>query len=237
MTRRHHPIIALLVAMGGVLAATPPSRATSISPMNISDLVRNSSDIVAGTVAAVRPGTMGNIPYVEIELNVTDAVRGGAQRTLTFKRIGLQASAAPVDGRVAMGRVPGMTDFTVGEKVFLFLGPTSSRGFRAPVGLQQGKFTYGTGSVRNDRQNVGLFTNVNLTNKPLNEKEQAMVTTTQGALDSGTFVAFVRRAVVGNWWPKTVALPLPGPGPKAPGKKAGATGGVKTEIKGTANAD
>jgi len=237
MPLRHHPIIALLVAMGGVLVAPLPSHATSVSPMNISDLVRNSSDIVAGTVKAVRPGTVGNIPYVEVELTVTDAVRGGAQRTLTFKRMGVQAAAAPVAGRIAVGRVPGMTDFTVGEKVFLFLGPTSSRGFRAPVGLQQGKFTYGTGSVRNDLQNVGLFTNVNLTNKPLNEKEQAMVSTTQGALDSATFVAFVRRAVIGNWWPKTGSMPLPGPGPKAPGRKTGATGGVKTEIKGSVNAN
>ena len=229
MTSRRIPIVALLAAIGAALLAPIPSHATSMSPMNIVDLVRHSSDIVVGTVTAVRQGTTENLPYTEVDLSVTDVVRGAPKKTLTFRRLGLQTSMAPVAGRVEVGRIPGFASFTVGEEVFLFLGPTSSRGFRAPVGLQQGKFAYGTGSVRNEFQNRGLFANVNLANTALNEKEQAMVTTTQGALDSSTFVGFVRRAVVGNWWPALGNADRPGP--KKPGKKAGSVSTVKTALK------
>jgi hypothetical protein len=231
MTTKRISSIALLVAMGAALAAPLPSHAMSLSPMNVADLVRGSSDIVAGTVTAVRQGTAGNLPYTEIDLKVTDVVRGHAGRTLTFRRLGLQTSLAPVDGRVEVGHVPGFATFTVGEEVFLFLGPTSSRGFRAPVGLQQGKFSVGTGSVRNDLQNAGLFANVDLSSRALNEKEQAMVTTTQGALDSATFVGFVRRAVSQNWWPALGNADAPGPGPKKPGKKGGSVTTVQAAPK------
>jgi hypothetical protein len=237
MTGKRIPIVALLAAMGAALLAPIPSHATSMSPMNVADLVRASSDIVVGAVTAVRQGTTGNLPYTEIDLAVSEVVRGNAGRTLTFRRLGLQTSMAPVAGRVEVGRVPGFATFTVGEEVFLFLGPTSSRGFRAPVGLQQGKFSVGAGSVRNDFQNAGLFANVNLSNTVLNEKEQAMVTTTQGALDSGTFVGFVRRAVAGNWWPALGSADHPGPGPKKPGKKAGSVTTVKTAVKETVHAN
>jgi len=236
MTRRRLPIIALLVAMGGAFLAPPPCRATSLTPLNLADLVRNAPDIVIGTVSAVRQGTAGNLPYTEVELAVTDTLRGSAKKTLTFRSMGLQTPMAPVAGRVTVGRVPGVATYEVGEQVLLFLGTTSTRGFRAPVGLQQGKFSYGTGSVRNEFQNAGLFA-VSLANHTLNEKEQAMVTTPKGALDSATFVGFVRRAVTENWWPQQGGAERPGPVPKKTYKKVGTPDGTPTAVKGTNNAN
>ena len=192
---------AVLSAVGGALMATLPVHATTASPMNIAGLVSRASEIVVGTVSAVHQGRQAGLPYVEVELAVTDTIRGRATQTLTFRSVGLQDPLAAENGRLLRAQIPGMPRYAAGEQVVLFLGPTSRLGLRAPVGLQQGKLAVRAGAVQNDFQNVGLFANLDFTRRALSQREQAMVTTTKGALDASTFVAFVRRAVQENWWP------------------------------------
>jgi hypothetical protein len=188
------------MALAIALLAATRTHATTQAPINLADLVTTSSQIVVGTVTAVRSAQTGVLPATEVELKVSDTLRGTAQQTLTFRTVGLSVTPTVENGRRLVAQAAALPQYTVGENVLLFLGPQSPLGLRAPVGLQLGKFAMHSGSLQNGAQNRGLFTNLPLANRTLNTREQAMVTTQQGALDAGTFVSFVRRAVQEAWW-------------------------------------
>jgi hypothetical protein len=200
-TNRGTTIAAALVALGGALLWAPPNHAMNTKPMNLSDLVRESSQIVVGSVSAIHQGIGTNhLPYTEVEVKVSESILGTSGATLTFRQFGLQSALPPTDGRKYVGLVAGMPHYTVGDHVVLFLSKPSPIGFRSTIGFGQGKFSLRGGNLENEVNNAGLFQNLNLEKKQLSDREKHLVTTTQGVVGNDTFLAFLRRAVNEKWW-------------------------------------
>jgi hypothetical protein len=188
------------LALGGMLAFGSSARALSVSPVNLAEMIRQSGQIIYGTVAAVSQGIdESGLPYTEVQVAVDETIRGAEAGTLTFRQFGLQRE--PASERPRFFRLDaGMPHYNEGEQVMLFLTPTSAIGFRTTVGLDQGRFVLGLGTLKNGANNAGLFQNVDLTKVRLDAIELLLVSSRQGELDADTFVAFVRRAVRENWW-------------------------------------
>ena len=186
----------LAVAAAGVA----PVLATSMAPQTIADLTRGSHDIVVGTVSRVTEGRQGSLPYVEVEVSVSETIQGAPARTLTFRQPGLQSRQVASGGRRFVGLIPGLPQYAAGEQVILFLGPTSSRGFRTTVGLEQGKFGVTAGNAVNAAGNAGLFRGVTTGAGTPTEKQAAMLATRQGGVQARTFIDFVRQGVQQHWW-------------------------------------
>jgi hypothetical protein len=188
------------LAVAGVALSMLPAYALSSDPVNLADLVRESGQIVFGTVSEVRQGIDGSgLPYTEVQIAVDETIRGDGAATLTFRQFGLQREAA-ADRRSFFRLDAGMPRYAEGEQVMLFLSPASAIGFRTTVGLDQGRFVLGLGTLKNGVNNAGLFHDVDLSARKLDAKELLLVSTPQGELDADSFVAFVRRAVRENWW-------------------------------------
>ena len=192
--------MSLMAAMSLVGLAVTPGFATSMAPQNLAALAKSAQDIVVGDVTRITEGRQGNMRYLEVEVSVSEAILGTPGRTLKFRQFGVQAKQPVENGRRFIGQLPSMPQYTVGENVILFLGRTSSLGFRTTIGLQQGKFTVLSGNAVNAFQNNGLFKNVPTGGATLTEKQQAMLATRQGGVHAGTFIDFVRQGVQKHWW-------------------------------------
>ena len=201
MTRSRIRIVAALAATAVAALAAPLSHATTMSgPVNIAQMVHDAPVIVSGTVTSVRTTRTGNMNHVEVTLDVARGIRGASEGTLTFRQIGLAAPEGMGDGRIYVGGVAGMPQYAKGEHVLLFLGPESRAGFRAPIGLGQGKFDIAGGNAMNESGNRDLFRAVSTNRAPLNEKQKAMLATTKGVVSAETLVGLVQRAVDEDWW-------------------------------------
>lgn len=201
MRIRSISIAAALVALSGAWPWMQPSHAMSTEPMNLADLVRGSSQIVVGTVSAVNQGVGPNqMPYTEVRLNVSETILGEPGATLTFRQFGLQSPQPVAEGRKYVGLVAGMPTYAAGDHVVLFLGRTSTIGFRTTIGLGQGRFALRGGTLQNEVNNTALFQNLNIVESRLDTKEKSMVATRQGGVGSDTFLGLVRRAVSEKWW-------------------------------------
>jgi hypothetical protein len=210
--RRAASIAASLVVLAGAWLWAPRVHAMNTKPLNIADLVRESSQIVVGRVLAVNQGMSANhLPYAEVQVKVVESISGDAAATVTFRQFGLQSPLPAANGRKYVGLVAGMPQYKAGDQVVLFLGKTSSIGFRTTIGLGQGKFTVRGGNLENEANNAGLFKDVDFGKRHLDDKEKHLVTTTQGAVGSDTFLSLLRRAVNGKWWvaPTTKKTPTP----------------------------
>jgi len=198
----------LLVVAIGVWISVAPALAYTAPSHNLADLVTGANDIVAGTVTEVTNVSVGDMPVTEVQLEIKQVIKGAEEMTvdaegrmfMTIRQFGLQNPEPAQDGRVYLGLTPGMAQYEVGEQVLLFLGPTSASGLRAPVGLGQGRFDMAAGGVVNSSLNNGLFVDLPAVQAEMNEAEQRMLSTEQGAVNSRTFTTLVRRAVKENWW-------------------------------------
>lgn len=200
MRRRRPGLGVFLVA---VAAASPGVARGVDSPAarrNLVSLTKDAQDIVVGDVVRINEGLEGYVPYVEIELKVSETLKGARRRSLTFRQLGLLPKESADDGRRASDRTLDMPRFALGESVILFLEPPSSTGFRTTVGLQQGKFTVREGLALNTLENVGLFNGVTAGDQKLDSHQQAMLATRRGGVQAATLIDFVRRAVRQHWW-------------------------------------
>ncbi len=111
--------------------------ATRVRPINLEEMTTLADRIVSGRVVEVRgmkdPELGRDVTLVTLE--VDRAVKGRADRILTFKQIG-SLEAATVRGV----RITGLPRYRSGEEVILFLAGTTASGLTAPLGLGQGKF-------------------------------------------------------------------------------------------------
>ena len=190
-----------LVALGAAWLAPQPSFALNAKPVNMTDLVRQADQIVAGAVTNVTEGVDAHgLPYTQIELSVVESIRGSASGTFTFRQFGFQTPQPAADGRKRLNLVAGMPQYTKNDHVMLFLSRTSSMGMRTTIGLGQGRFALRGGQYENLASNAGLFRNVDFSRFALNERERFLTTTEIGAVQAETFLGLVRRAVSENWW-------------------------------------
>ena len=130
---RFMPNPALLVAIGCLLALTHGASATTVRPLNATELVRGSSDIVVGTVVAqsCRWDEKHRRILTDIKVLVSERLKGAPADTLSLTQLG-----GEVDG--ARYEVPGMPAFKVGEAVLLFAW-RDRLGRAQANGLSQGK--------------------------------------------------------------------------------------------------
>jgi hypothetical protein len=190
----------LLVALA-LMAASFPGHATSVQQMSIVDLLTHSQDIVAGRVEKVTDGfDATGVPYTEVTLRVTDAIRGTPGETYTFRQFGLDKPRTLPDGRVYLGRPQGWPRWRKDESAILFMYPKARRtGLQTTVGLGYGKVSLLNDVAMNAHDNTGLFTNVEVKRGLLGSEEQAMFDTQQGPVAAATLRKFLHRAVDGNW--------------------------------------
>jgi hypothetical protein len=122
---------AWLVVLGVVASAA----AMDALPLAFPDVVARADRIVHGTVVDVASGRDADgIPATWVTLDVSESLKGEAERRFTFKQLGVATPLA--DG--TMLRLPGLPRPRPGDEVVLFLHRPSGRGFTSPVGLGQG---------------------------------------------------------------------------------------------------
>jgi hypothetical protein len=176
--------------------------ALSLVERNVVDLIGESDAIVVGTVGKVADGIDDSgIPYTEVTLQVSESIRGALPGTYTFRQFGLMKPRPSEDGkRIMMPAPEGFPRYASGERVLLFLYPQAKRtGLRTTAGLMQGKFTLGPGFAANGTGNVGLFRNVSLDQRVVEDSDKRLLATESGAVNPDAFLSFLRRAVDGRW--------------------------------------
>ena len=202
MNRYKLPVVAiaaLCLMLTGIVAAD----AATVAKRNIGDLIAMGEVIVHGKVLEVRDGiTAQNVPYTEVTVEVTEATKGNAGRTYTFRQYGLIEPKDMGNGLVNLNVTPdGWPTYSKDEEVVLFLyKPGQLTGLRTTVGLFQGKFTVQDGMVTNIIDNEGLFDRLTIDKRMLSEKERAMVEMDRGRVSIEVFTSFIRKAVDQRWF-------------------------------------
>jgi hypothetical protein len=143
------PLAAVLVGAAALLSpsaetadarskpAAPPLPKRSIVhvcpiPRSFDQYVRDSDDVVAARVVAVRPVVpIAGIPYREVDLDVHFSVKAMAPSKLTIDVIGAQTDTV-------QATAPESPEFGVGEEVALFLLHDASTGHWGILGLSEG---------------------------------------------------------------------------------------------------
>lgn len=198
MTRR-----AWLGSLACALAILGATRidAMSLNATNIVDLLHDSDAIVVGRVEKVTDGIdERGIPYTEVQVEISESIRGDLSGTYTFRQFGLQNARVTADGKYKMLPAPeGFPKFVAGEDNVLFLRPAARRtGLRTTAGLTAGKFVMGPGRVENAMGNAGLFRDIRLEQGLATGAERKLFAS-EGAVAPEAFLSLVRRAVKGRW--------------------------------------
>jgi hypothetical protein len=198
-----HSRLCLALVAAAVALGAPSAQAAKLKQQNLTRLIADADQIVAGKVTRVADGVSERgLPYTEITIAVADSAKGelrGGKR-YTFRQFGLLEPRKMPDGRVLVAVTPeGFPRWQRGEQVVAFLyRPASRTGLQTTAGLAQGKLTVLNGRIANEFNNRGLFEGVQISDDLLTEKERAMLKS-QGAVDVATFVGLVGRAVNENW--------------------------------------
>jgi hypothetical protein len=170
--------------------------------INVVDLVAHSELILRGAVTNVTDGIDSRgIPYTEVTLHVSDAIRGQVSGDYTFRQFGLLKPRDMGNGMTNLMVTPaGWATYTKGEETILFLNKKAAwTGLQTTVGLGQGKFKVSMAGATNQSNNVGLFKNVSIDPSALGTKEQRAMLTQQGPVNVNAFVSLVKQAVTGRW--------------------------------------
>lgn len=125
---------AVLAALSAV-AAAPPVEASTFIAMSTSDLVKSSSAVVEGEVfsLASRWTADGRIIVTDASVRVWDTLAGKASEVVQVKTFGGTVDGFTVDAI-------GFPEFTLGERVLLFLEPDTEAGRLRVNGYQQGLY-------------------------------------------------------------------------------------------------
>ena len=189
-----------LLAM--LFATTIANATTSRREVNLVDLVANSELILRGTVVNLTDGIDDRgIPYTEVTLHVSEAIRGQVGGDYTFRQFGLLKPRDMGNGTVTLMVTPaGWATYTKGEETILFLNKHAAwTGLQTTVGLGQGKFKVAMAGAVNQSNNAGLFKNVTIDPTLLGTKEQRVMMTQQGPVNVNAFVGLVKQAINGQW--------------------------------------
>ena len=185
-----------------LFATTLASATTSRREINVVDLVANSELILRGTVVNLTDGIDNRgIPYTEVTLHVSDAIRGQVSGDYTFRQFGLLKPRDMGNGQTNLMVTPaGWATYTKGEETILFLNKHAAwTGLQTTVGLGQGKFKVSMAGATNQANNVGLFKNISIDPTALGTKEERAMLTQQGPVNVNAFVSLVKQAVDGRW--------------------------------------
>jgi hypothetical protein len=188
----------LCVAVSGTLA----SATTFQREANLVDLLQQSELILRGTVSSVTDGIdERGIPYTEVTLTVSDAIKGQVGKEYTFRQFGLLKPRAMSNGRMNLMVTPsGWATYTRGEDTILFLRKKASwTGLQTTAALDHGKFKVAMANATNQANNAGLFKNIQISPSLLKSNEQRALLTTTGPVNANAFLSLVRQAVQNQW--------------------------------------
>jgi hypothetical protein len=203
MTTRIGPLRAKLWALLLIMFATSFANATSFKKQaTIVDLVGQSELIIHGTVKNVTDGIDDRgIPYTEVTIRVSEAIKGQIGPEYTFRQFGLLKPRMMADGRMNLMVTPAAwSTYTKGEETVLFLYKTASwTGLKTTTALGQGKFSVNLGNASNQINNAGLFEGVQIDSSLLGDTEKRVMATKKGPMNAQGFVSLVKQAVNGKW--------------------------------------
>ena len=166
--------------------------------INLAEMTSHAGRIVHGRVVEVREGSHPQhegIAVTFIKIEVTEMIKGGAVREVSFMQYGNSNTQYIAD----------MPKYSVGEEIVLFLYPESKLGLTSPVGQGQGKFIVrndlrsGQRMLLNDRSNYDLFARLDtakLSSKlTLSRTEREVVAPSEGRANKGLEVSAFRSIV------------------------------------------
>ena len=196
-------IASTVFAIAGLALAAGDARAMTLRETNLVDLIRQSDSIVLGQVTDVTDGILDNgLPYTEVTVSISERLRGDERETITFRQFGLSTPRPAGDGssRVIPAAPEGMPRYALGEEILLFMNPAAGiTGLRSPVGLGNGKFTFGPGTAENMLGNRGIFENISVERGITTANDDRILATTMGAVNDTDLKSLVRRAVSAKW--------------------------------------
>lgn len=168
---------------------------------NVVDLVGDSETIFRGSVQELTDGFENGVPYTEVTMQVTDSIRGSVGEKYTFRQFGLLAPKKMENGKVNLNVTPaGWATYSVGEDAVLFLYEKARlTGLQTTTGLGQGKVTLNGGNAESQFGNVGLFEDVSVDQKLVNDRDKRLLATKGGPVNASSFLSFVKKAVKGRW--------------------------------------
>lgn len=203
MRRRLGPAWASVIALLGLTMAGTLASATSFQrEANIVDLLQQSELILRGTVSNVTDGIdQRGLPYTEVTIQVSDAIKGEVGKKYTFRQFGLLRPRDIGNGKMNVMVTPaGWATYSKGEDTILFLRkPAAWTGLQTTAALGQGKFKVAMANATNQANNAGLFKNVRINPALLGTKEQRTLLTTTGPVNVNAFTSLVRQAVQNQW--------------------------------------
>ena len=185
-----------------VLTGTLASATTFQREANIVDLLQQSDLILRGTVSNVTDGVdERGIPYTEVTLTVSDAIKGDVGKEYSFRQFGLLKPRDMGNGKRNLMVTPaGWATYTKGEDTILFLRKKASwTGLQTTAALGHGKFKVAMANATNQANNAGLFKNLQVSPSLLSSREQRALLTTTGPVNADAFIALVRQAVQHQW--------------------------------------
>jgi hypothetical protein len=184
-----------------VSVQTEPVSNENAGPANIVNLIADSETIFRGAVKEVTDGFENGVPYTQVTLQVSEALRGQVGEEYTFRQFGLTEPRRMDNGKIYLGVTPeGWSKYTVGDDAMFFLYKrASATGLQTTVGLGQGKVDFRGGNAESQFANEGLFANVEVDARLLNDKDKRLLATKKGAVNAESFRSFVRRAVNNKW--------------------------------------
>lgn len=203
MRWRHGSTWAGVVALLGLALASTVATATTFQrEANIVDLLQQSDLILRGTVSHVTDGIdERGIPYTEVTLTVSDAIKGEVGKEYTFRQFGLLKPRDLGNGKMNLMVTPaGWATYAKGEDTILFLRKKAAwTGLQTTAALGHGKFKVAMANATNQANNAGLFKNVQISPALLSSSEQRALLTTTGPVNASAFLALVRQAVKNQW--------------------------------------
>jgi len=191
-----------VLAIGVVLLGATVARADSLkSKPTIVDLIQQADLIIRGNVVEVTDGIENNVPYTQVKVRIKETFRGNVSGVYTFRQFGLLKPRPMGNGLVNHNlTLAGWSTYKANEEVMLFLWPEASKtGLRTTVGLKQGAFTIKAGSAISQGENSGLFQDIAVDQRLLNDNDKRVLATKKGAVNAESFASFVRRAVKDQW--------------------------------------
>ena len=189
-------LLGVLILAGSAPATTLRREATLVDLMGQSEL------ILQGRVENLTDGfDERGIPYTEVTVRVSEAIKGLASGSYTFRQFGLLKPRPVGDGRVSlMVTPPGWPTYEKGENTILFLRKSAAwTGLRTTAGLAQGKFSVRMANAANRTNNAGLFRGVEVDPALVGDAQKRVLATREGSVNARAFVALVRQAVAEQW--------------------------------------
>jgi len=196
---------ALCVLLLIVVSSTPvEGQGLSKQPgqHNLGELIGQSQRILLGRVESVTDGLLDdNIPYTEIRLSVTEALKGPVTSAYQFRQFGkLQARGGKRRLQYLEATPPGFPHWAEGETVLVFLpDPARMSGLHTTVGLAQGKLVQINGRFESEGGLQGIFNNLVVEAGDLTREQTEMLEGGQRAVKAAPLLDLVRRAVGENW--------------------------------------